>query len=81
MSLFNRHQLKAEHFEHTEDGVYLNREGRYIFLQAYEKRLRTSNKYSDEKQSFRQSLVNRAEMYSLAIMEDDESCYRPMRLR
>lgn len=81
MSLFNRHQLKAEHFEHTEDGVYLNREGRYTFLKAYEKRLRTSNKYSDEKQSFRQSLVNRAEMYSLAIMEDDESCYQPMRLR
>lgn len=81
MSLVNHHQLLPEHFEREEAAVYLNREGRFIFLTAYEKRLRSTNKYLDREQSFRQSIVFQAESFSRVLMEDNMELYTPVRLR
>ena len=50
-SLINRHEIKVDkHFEHLDNGaVYLNDEGRRIFIKAFEQklssRLKLNNKY------------------------------------
>ncbi len=84
LSLVNHHEIKLEHFTPREDGepgIYLTRDGRAIFLRAYEKKLRTQNKYIEGKRSYRQSLAYQAGKYAEALMAENAELYEPIFLR
>lgn len=51
-------RLGLEHFEPHEGGIYLNEEGRKLFLRYYETRL---GGMEDEKQNFRKAMFTQAE--------------------
>lgn len=83
LSLLHHHEILPEHFERDskEEGIYLTREGRHIFLAAYEKKLRTVNHYMSGEFSYRQSLPHQAESFAQAMMAEREEGYEPLLLR
>ena len=84
LSLVNHHEIKPEHFKKRDDGepgIYLTRDGRTIFLRAYEKKMRTQNKYIDGKRSYRQSLAYQVTQYREALMAENTELYEPIFLR
>ena len=62
-------------------GIYLNREGRVIFLRAFEKRLRQENKYIDLDMTIRRSIQHQVGDFSQAMMAENIDMYKPIRLR
>lgn len=82
LSLVHHHEISLEHFQHAEEGegIFLTREGRKIFIKAYEKKLRSMNQYLEHKQSFRKSLETQAGKYAQCIM-DEHGWYRPVYIR
>lgn len=83
LSLLHHHEIGPEHFEPAEDGdgIFMTREGRSIFIKAYEKKLHSLNQYLDKKQSFRKSLEQQAAHYAQAIMSDNHELYHPVYIR
>ena len=83
MSLVHHHEVQPEHFMRSEenDGVYMTREGRTIFLRAYEKKLRTMNRYLTGEHSYRKSLTIQAKKFPQALMAEEPEIYEPIRIR
>lgn len=83
LSLVHHHEITREHFQHAEsgDGIFLTREGRQIFIKAYEKKLRSTNQYLESKQSFRKSLETQAGKYAQCMMDEDVKKYTPIYIR
>lgn len=83
MALVQKGSIKTDHFEAAKrsDGVYLTKEGRTIFLQAYEKKLRAVNRYDDVDFSFRHSLNYHVKLYATALMHGDAEAYKPVQIR
>jgi len=85
LSLVNHHEILPEHFEASKSeekpGIFLTREGRGIFLHAYEKKMRTVNKYIQGKHSYRHSLGYQAAQYAQALMAENADLYEPIYLR
>ena len=84
LSLVNHHEIRTDHFVRADDGapgIFLTREGRGIFLRAYEKKMRTVNQYIEGKHSYRRSLGYQAAQYAKALMAQNAEMYEPIRLR
>ena len=85
LSLVHHHEIKPEHFKRSMDdaagGIFLTREGRAIFLRAYEKKMKTVNKYVEGKHSYRRTLSYQARQYAQALMAQNEEMYDPIALR
>lgn len=85
LSLVHHHEIKLEHFSPAEDedtpGIFLTREGRAIFLRAYEKKMRATNLYSGGKRSYRHALAHQARQYAQALMAENADIYEPVRMR
>ena len=83
LGLISHNEIKPEHFYSKEDkpGIYLNREGRVIFLRAFEKRLRQENKYIDLDMTIRRSIQHQVGDFSQAMMAENIDMYKPIRLR
>ena len=83
LSLVHHHEILPEHFHAQEDGpgIFLTREGRAIFLRAYEKKLRTVNKYMPGEYSYRRALAHQAGCYAQALMAENADIYEPLFLR
>lgn len=83
MAMVQHREIKLEHFIKVPDGprYYLTREGRNIFIHAYEKKMRTVNQYSDSECSYRESINRQVGKLSRAIMENNPKLYEPIRLR
>ncbi|MEX5285586.1 CRISPR-associated endonuclease Cas1 [Selenomonas sputigena] len=84
LALVHHHEIKMEHFTAAKDGrlgIFLTREGRVIFLRAYEKKLKTVNQYIEGKHSYRRSLAYQAGQYAQALMAENEGIYEPISLR
>ena len=83
LALVQHHEIKPEHFAPADDGegIFLTREGRGIFLRAYEKKLRTVNQYKPGKHSYRHSLAQQAGQYAQALMAQNAEIYEPILLR
>ncbi|MFC2768493.1 MAG: CRISPR-associated endonuclease Cas1 [Mitsuokella sp.] len=84
LSLVHRHEIKPEHFEKNEDGtpgVFLTREGRAIFFRAYEKKMRTKNKYMEGSHSYRHTIGRQVAQYAQAMMAQNLEMYEPIFLR
>lgn len=83
MSLASHHEVTLEHFYESEEngGVYMTREGRVIFLRAYEKKMRTQNKYLAGEHSYRRSIILQTRAFTAALMAGEASAYDPIMLR
>lgn len=83
LSLIHHHEILPAHFERDEEGagIYLTRVGRQIFLSAYERKMRTVNRYMAGECSYRQSLPKQAERFAQAMMAGEEAGYEPLFLR
>ncbi|MBQ9764199.1 MAG: CRISPR-associated endonuclease Cas1 [Phascolarctobacterium sp.] len=81
LAIIKRNMIGYEMFDVTDDGCFLNSEARKIFLQVYNKKLRSTNQYLDGKQTYRESLKQQCRKYASAIMHEDLELYRPMELR
>ncbi|MBB5335493.1 CRISPR-associated endonuclease Cas1 [Pectinatus brassicae] len=83
LGLIQHSEIKIEHFQKSETngGVYLTREGRNIFLRAYEKKMRTVNKYEESKKSYRYTLNKHVNIFSQALITRDTAVYFPIFIR
>lgn len=81
MSMIKRKMITADMFTITDEGCFLNHEARKIFLQEYNKKLRTNNNYLDGKYSFRECIKKQCKQYANAMMKIDASLYRTMEIR
>lgn len=86
VGLLTGHQLKPEHFQEPRDdgAIYLTREGSKIFIEKFEKKLRSHNQYLsyvDYPLSFRESLAFQVGALVKAIQLKDYSAYRPVTVR
>lgn len=83
LSLVNHHEIKPEHFQRSDGsrGVFLTRDGRNIFLKAYEKKMRTMNQYIEGKQTFRKSLETQVSKYSQSLMAENAELYHSIWIR
>ena len=81
LAIIKRNMISYDMFDITDDGCFLNSEARKIFLQNYNKKLRSNNQYLDSKQTYRESLKQQCKKYASAIMHEDLGLYTPMELR
>lgn len=81
LAMVKRNMLTSDMFETTEEGCFLNTEARKIYLQTYNKKLRSDNQYLDDKYTYRESIRQQCRRYASAIMNDDLSIYTPLELR
>ena len=83
MSLIRRHEIQINDFEKDNDGagIYLTRDGRNIFIKAYEKKMRSLNQYVHEMLTYRQSLEKQAGLYAQALMAENADIYQPVYIR
>lgn len=82
LGLIHHREITKAHFHLKEgkDGIYLNREGRNIFIHAYEKKMRTINKYGDDKNSYREYINKQVDKFSQSLMTGKD-LYAPIILR
>lgn len=79
MSLVNHHEILPEHFQTNEgEGILLTSGGREIFLNAYERKMRTELKH---RHSYRNMIHVQVSNYAKALMSHDETIYEPIWLR
>ncbi|WP_315003546.1 CRISPR-associated endonuclease Cas1 [uncultured Selenomonas sp.] len=85
LSLVHHHEIKQEHFSPAESedtpGIFLTREGRAIFLRAYEKKMRAASHYGSGRRSYRHALAHQARQYAQALMAENADIYEPVWLR
>lgn len=83
LGLVHHREIRTEHFYQREGSpaYYLTREGRNIFIHAYEKKMRTINQYGDGELSYRDSINRQVGKFSRAMMENSVNMYEPIRLR
>ena len=86
MSLTNGHEIFPEHFQHDleEEGYFLTREGKKIFIDKLEKKERTETKYLSYVNypvSFRRSMELQVSGLVHAIEEKNVDLYQPVRIR
>lgn len=81
LAIIKRNMISYDMFDINEEGCFLNSEARKIFLQTYNKKLRSNNQYLDIKQTYRESLRLQCRKYASAIMHEDLDLYKPMELR
>lgn len=71
--------LDVSYFQNN-NGCYLTVEGRKIFLEAYNKKLRSENQYLDSKLSYRESIGKQVKKYVTAMVHEDVELYSPLNL-
>lgn len=81
MSLTKRGIVTAEMFTKNKKSCYFTPEGRKIFLNAYNKKLNTKNKYIGGEYSYRESLRIQCRNYARAVANKDINLYMPIKLR
>ncbi len=83
LSLVSHHEIRAEQFiQDTEnDGVYLDKIGRRIFIKAYEKKMQSLNKYFDGNYSWRHTIEMECRSYSLALDRKNFELMRQLIIR
>lgn len=83
LSLIRHKEITKEHFHKSKEnnGIYLTRDGRNIFLKAYERKMRERNSYVTENHSFRHSLGHQVAQYAQSIMAENVDMYEPIKIR
>lgn len=81
LAVVNRNIITADMFDITENGCFLYPEGRKIFLQCYNKKLKSINQYLGDKQTFRDCIKKQCRNYVSVILSGDTDKYVPVELR
>lgn len=81
LSLIKRGTITENMFTTNKRGCYFSPEGKKIFLNAYNKKLHTENKYISGEHSYRESLRIQCQNYAKAIAHKDIDIYKPIKLR
>lgn len=81
LAIVKRNMIEYTAFSCTDGGCFLEPEARKIFLQAYNKKLRSLNQYFDGKYTYRESIRMQCKKYASAIMNDNADIYEPLELR
>ena len=81
LAMVKRNMITADMFDITDEGCFLCAEARKIFLQVYNKKLRSDNQYLDGKYTYRESIRQQCRKYASTIMNEDIALYTPVELR
>lgn len=83
LALVTHHEIDESCFQKSEDneGVYLTRVGRRIFIQAYERKMRSVNSYFNGKYSWRHTVQMECDSYRQAIHERDPKLLKALVIR
>ncbi|MBM6726850.1 CRISPR-associated endonuclease Cas1 [Megamonas funiformis] len=81
MNLIKRNSITIDMFDKNKKSCYLNADGKKIFLNAYNKKLQTENKYIEGTYTYRQSINLQCKNYARVIINKDISLYTPIKLR
>lgn len=81
LAMVKRNMIAADMFDINEDGCFLSAEARKIYLQTYNKKLRSDNQYLDGKYTYRESIKQQCRKFASAVMNNDASLYVPLELR
>ncbi len=81
LSLIQKGQIQAKHFDASLGGLYLKEEGRRRFLEAWEERLSTTITHRGLKRQVSYRTLMRLELYKLEKHLIGEKEYRPFRTR
>ena len=79
LSLIALRQVRAEHFGEELGGVYLNAEGRRVFLQAWEERLQSTFEHRRLKRRVSYRTAVRLDLYKIEKHLIGEKPYEPFR--
>lgn len=80
-TLIQKRQIRAEHFAEETAGIYLNEEGRKIFLKAWEERLQSTFEHRTLKRHVSYRTAIRLDLYKLEKHLLGEKPYEPFKLR
>lgn len=80
-TLIQKRQIRAEHFAEETAGIYLNEEGRKIFLKAWEERLQATFEHRTLKRHISYRTAIRSDLYKLEKHLMGEKPYEPFKLR
>lgn len=83
LALVTHKEIDKDCFMKSEEngGVYLTRVGRRIFIQAYERKMRSVNSYFNGKYSWRHTVQMECDSYRQAVHERDAELLRPLVIR
>ncbi|GIX07689.1 MAG: CRISPR-associated endonuclease Cas1 2 [Candidatus Poribacteria bacterium] len=79
--LIQRRRIQAKHFEEALEGVYLNEQGRRLFVEAWEERLQTTLYHRGLGRNVSYRRLIRLELYKIEKHLIGEREYRPFRSR
>lgn len=80
MNIVKRNMIDSSEFTIEDEGCYLKPAGRKVFLQSYNKKLRSENQYGDTKCSYRELIRKQCKSYATAIMHEDVTKYVPLKI-
>ena len=82
LSLVKRNRLDDTHFDKHKDGCYMTKEGRRLFLTAYDKKMLTTTQYKSSKaMTFRDCIVKQCQSFVSVILQEKNSLYEPFLIR
>lgn len=81
ISLIKRGSITENMFTLNKKGCYFSPEGKKIFLNAYNKKINTENKYISSEHSYRDSLRIQCQNYAQAISNKNINIYTPIKLK
>jgi len=81
LSVIQKRQIQAKHFDSSLGGLYLKEEGRRRFLEAWEERLSTTIQHRGLKRQVSYRTLLRLELYKLEKHLIGDREYRPFRTR
>ncbi len=76
-SLVNKGQIKARHFSESAGGVFLTEKGRKVFIEEWEKRLRTTINHPRLKRKVSYRRLVRLELYKIEKHLLGDESYKP----
>jgi len=76
-SLVNKGQIKTRHFSESAGGVFLTEKGRKVFIEEWEKRLRTTINHPRLKRKVSYRRLVRLELYKIEKHLLGDESYKP----
>lgn len=82
LSMVTHKEITSEDFDKGENqGIYLNKIGKKIFIRAYERKIRSVNTYFQGRYSWRHTIQMECDSYSLAVHYRDANYLKPLVIR
>jgi CRISPR-associated protein Cas1 len=79
LTLLNKRRIQEKHFETEGDAVYLNEEGRKIFIAAFDEKMQTTIKHRKLNRNVSYRYLIRLEAYKLIKHVIGDETYKPLK--